>query len=67
MPVFVGEMSTDVTAIDGELPLSPAQLDALVRLVLARIDQTNRERQMSKDATAIRPRAAADRFGGGER
>jgi len=62
MPVFVGEMSTEVTATDGDLPLSPAQLEALVRLVVARIDQLHRERQMSREATAVRSRPG-DRFG----
>lgn len=57
MPVFVGEMTSEVTAGDGELPLTAAQVEALVRIILARLDQVNRDREHAREATAVRAHA----------
>jgi len=42
MPVRIGELNTKVTVVDGDLPLTPRQVEALVTLVVARIDQLQR-------------------------
>ena len=57
MPVYVGEMTSEVTAADGELPLTPGQIETLVRIVLARLDQATRDREYNREATTVRPHA----------
>jgi hypothetical protein len=54
MPVHVERITTDLTVIDGELPLSQAQLDKLVALVLARLDREQRLAEQRREATIIR-------------
>jgi hypothetical protein len=57
MPVHVDEMTTEVEAFEGELPLSPAQLEKLVDLVLRRLEEKQRDQQLLREATEIRTRA----------
>ena len=37
MPVHVDEMSSEITVVEGELPLTPQQIEKLVKLVMRRI------------------------------
>jgi hypothetical protein len=57
MPVYVSEMTSEVTAADGELPLTASQIEALVRIVLQRLDQANRDREHTQEATTVRSHA----------
>jgi hypothetical protein len=55
MAVHIGEVTTDVTALGEELPLSPAQLDRLVELVAARMqDRTRRLGELDRERTLRR-------------
>jgi hypothetical protein len=58
MAVHIDQMTSEVGVSTGDLPLSAAQLEKLVALVLRRIDQRDRERQRTREATAVRPQAA---------
>lgn len=58
MPIHIEEMSSDVTVFDGELPLSPAQLERLIQIVLQRLDQREQGQRQHRDATRLRARAA---------
>jgi hypothetical protein len=58
MPVHIDEMSSDVTVFDGELPLSPAQLERLIQIVLQRLDQREYARRQHNEATRLRAQAA---------
>lgn len=58
MPVYVNEMTTDVTVVDGELPLNEAQLETLVKLVLERFERQCRKAEQVREATELRPQAA---------
>jgi hypothetical protein len=54
MPVYVQKMTTEVAAFEGELPLSPAQIETLVKLVAQRLEQQKREADRLREATEIR-------------
>ncbi len=54
MPVHVEEMSSEVTVVSGDLPLSEAQLEKLVKLVLRRLEQHQREGARVREATQLR-------------
>jgi hypothetical protein len=58
MPVLVGEMTSEVTVLDGDLPLAEPQLEKLVKLVIQRIQEQERERKYNREATTLRRYAA---------
>ena len=57
MPVHVDEMSSEITVVEGELPLTPQQLEKLVKLVMRRIADQRRDEERSSAATKIRSRS----------
>lgn len=57
MPVHVDEMTTEVAAFEGEMPLSPEQLDRIVDLVMKRLEAREQEMKMHREATMIRAQA----------
>lgn len=59
MPVHVEEMTSEVTVADGELPLTSAQVEKLVRLVMSRLVEREREAARSSEATRLRRQASA--------
>jgi hypothetical protein len=58
MTVHINQISSDVTAIAGDLPMSSEQVEKLVRLVLYRLEQKQREEKYNRDATYIRNQVA---------
>ena len=58
MPVHIEEMSEEVAVVDGELPLTQAQIEKLVQIVLGRLEGRQREARKSKEATTLRRGAA---------
>jgi hypothetical protein len=58
MPVHVEEMTSDVAVLDGDLPLTEAQMEKLVKLVLQRLEEKQREARQFREATALRREAA---------
>jgi hypothetical protein len=57
LPVHIGELTSDVTVLEGELPLSQQQIDKLVQLVLQRLEEKQREARLSREATMLRRQA----------
>jgi hypothetical protein len=57
MPVHVEEMTSEVTIVAGDLPLTPAQIDTLVELVIRRLAERERASRRAREATAIRRNA----------
>jgi hypothetical protein len=47
-------VTSEVTVVDGQLPLSDAQLERLVALVASRLEQRRRAARQTTDATALR-------------
>ena len=54
MPVHIDEMTSDVTIVEGELPLTPAQIEKLVKLVMRRIAEKNVDAHRTHAAMQIR-------------
>lgn len=54
MPVHIEEMTSEVTVVDGELPLSEAQVERLVAAVIKRLEGKRREAEKRQAATALR-------------
>lgn len=57
MPVHVGEMTSELGILDGDLPLSEGQIEKLVDIVVDRLDRRQRESQSISEATELRSRA----------
>ncbi len=55
MPVQIDELTSDVTVMDGEMPLSQAQIEKLVKLVMSRLDERKRREAQRREATTLRP------------
>ena len=55
MTVHVEEMVSEVTVVRGDLPFTEAQLDEVVDVVIARLEQRKRDRQQARAATQLRP------------
>jgi hypothetical protein len=53
--VHVEEMVTEVTVVEGELPLTQAQLEKIADFVIARFEHRKRDVVLSRQATALRP------------
>ncbi len=53
MPIHVGEMNSEVTVFDGDLPLSQPQIEKLVKIVLQRLEQQQRESRRNQEATSL--------------
>ncbi len=54
MPVHVEEMSSEVSVSDADLPLSEAQIDKLVKIIMKRMERREQEARLSDEATTIR-------------
>jgi hypothetical protein len=53
MPVHVDEMSSEVTVLDKNLPLSPEQIEQLVRIVLQRLEQQQRDERRTRESNSV--------------
>jgi hypothetical protein len=54
MALHIEDLVSEVAVFDGDLPLSEAQTEKLVRLVLARLAEKDRDARRTHDATALR-------------
>jgi hypothetical protein len=57
MPVHVEELTQEVTVSRGDLPLSQAQVQRLVHLVLEQINRQEHESKLRRESTSIQPQA----------
>jgi hypothetical protein len=60
MPVHVEEMTSEVAVAAGDLPLSEAQIDRLVAIVLKKLDQKRKDAERIREATRMRTRVSPD-------
>jgi hypothetical protein len=58
MPVHIEEMTSDVTILDGDLPLSQEQIEKLVKIELKQLEAKQREARQSSAATSVRRESA---------
>ena len=58
MPVQIGDMDSEVTVIDGELPLNERQVEKLVQMVIKHLQKEQHEAQSVREATTLRRGAA---------
>ena len=54
MPMHIEEMTSEVAVFDGELPLSPAQMDQIVCKVIECLEEKKLQEQQNRDATGLR-------------
>lgn len=59
MPVHIEEMTSEVTVVEGDLPLNPKQIDLLVKLVMKQLVEKQREAENSRNATKLRRQSSA--------
>lgn len=54
MPVHVGKITSEVTVIDGDMPLTEAQIEKLVRLVMKKMQERAQQTQASEEERKLR-------------
>jgi hypothetical protein len=59
MPVHIEEMVSDVTVVAGELPLTEAQIEKLVQIVVKRLADKHLDASRVKDATKLRRQSSS--------
>jgi len=57
MSVHVEELTSELTVVDGDLPLSLAQIEKLTKLVIQRIEQRKRQNAQHRESTSPRDSA----------
>ena len=58
MPMHIEKMTSDVSVQDGDLPLTPAQIEKLVALVISKLEDRAREAQRARAATKLTRQAS---------
>lgn len=58
MPVHIDEINSELDVVQGDMPLSEQQIDMLVRLILERLEQQQRQARRNEQAVALRHRSA---------
>lgn len=53
MPFHIEEVKSEVTVIDGELPLTEVQIEKLVRLIAQRLEGKRKDAALSHQESAI--------------
>jgi hypothetical protein len=53
MPFHIEEVKSDVTVIDGDLPLTEAQLEKLVRVIAQRLEGKQKAAALAHQESAI--------------
>jgi hypothetical protein len=59
MPVHIDEMVSDVTVVAGDLPLSAAQIERLVQIVIKRLAEKHLDASRSHAATKLRRQSSS--------
>ena len=53
MPVQIGEMDSDVTVTDGDMPFNERQMERLVEMVCKRLEQKKRQQEQVRESTTL--------------
>ena len=54
MPVHIAELTSEVAAFDGEVPLTNKQVEALVERVLQRLKEERSHERLADEAVRVR-------------
>lgn len=54
MPVQIGDMDSEVTVMDGDLPLNERQIEKLVQMVCKHLEKKTQDEQRGREATELR-------------
>ena len=54
MPMYIEEMTSEVAVFEGELPLTPAQIDRLVCKVMECLEEKKLQEKQNREATGLR-------------
>ena len=64
MPVHIESLTSEIVASGADLPMTPAQIERLVELVAARVEERMRRSADTERMTAVRRGALDDGAGG---
>jgi choline kinase len=58
VPLQIGELESDVTVMDGDMPFSEQQMERLVEMVCKRLEQKKRAQEQVDESTTLKRSAA---------
>ena len=58
MPIHIENMTSEVTVLDGDFPLTETQINQLVQLIMQRMEAQQQAQQYQQQATSLRTQAA---------
>jgi hypothetical protein len=59
MPVHIDEMTSDVSVVEGDFPLTDAQVEKLLKLVMKRLAEKQQDAHRFREATKLRWQSSA--------
>jgi hypothetical protein len=59
MPVHIDEMTSDVSVVEGDFPLTDAQVEKLLKLVMQRLAEKQQDANRFREATKLRRQSSA--------
>ncbi|MBK9749022.1 MAG: hypothetical protein J0M07_17285 [Anaerolineae bacterium] len=60
MPLFIENTTIETTVIDQDMPLTEAQIEKLVKLIMQRLATEARDQQSRRSATRLRNESLPD-------
>lgn len=60
MPLYIENATVETTVIDENMPLTEAQVEKLVKLIMQRISTQERDQQSRRSATKLRNESTPD-------
>ncbi|MCA9903680.1 MAG: hypothetical protein KC547_07475 [Anaerolineae bacterium] len=60
MPIFIENTTVQATVIDEDMPLTEAQIEKLIRLIMARLATEERNSKSRQDAMRLRNQSLPD-------
>ncbi len=60
MPLYIENTTVETTVIDENMPLTEAQVEKLVKLIMQRISEQERDQQSRRSATRLRNESTPD-------
>jgi hypothetical protein len=59
MPVHIDEMTSDVSVVEGDFPLTDAQVEKLMKLLMKRLAEKQQDTHRFREATKLRRQSSA--------
>ncbi len=60
MPIHIDKLTSEVNAFQGDMPLSEQQIESLIRRIIEKLEEMDRNRSCIRDATELNDTVISD-------